>query len=101
FLEDILTDLDSDRNSIFYEYEPKLKTKAIYKNEIKQLFLLPAYTKEFLGVEERQIRNEWLKRGITLPYTRKQNGKNKKVDYNIISHRNNKISGIPLNMEVV
>src|SRR5699024_9837252 len=103
FLEKILMDLDSDRKSIFYENEPLQRTKALYKNENKQLFLLPAYTDEMLGVEEKQTRAEWLRRGITIPFTRQRNAaaKSKTVDYNVISHRGNKMSAIALNMDVV
>lgn len=98
FLEEILTDLDSNRNDIFYEYEPSnTKTKAIYKKKQKQLYLTPAFTADFLGIEEKQTRNEWLKRGITIPV--EVNGKER--DYTLISHKGKKLRAIALNMNIV
>ena len=46
FLEEILSDLDSSRQDIFYDYMPKI-IKAIYKDKQRQLFLTPAYVKDF------------------------------------------------------
>jgi uncharacterized protein (DUF927 family) len=98
-LEEILTDLDNKRNNIEYGtgYRPPIEVKAIYKEATHQLFLTPAYTKDFLGVEEKQIRREWLKRGITVPkYT---NGEKK--DYMLISQQGNKYRAIAINREIV
>lgn len=55
FLEEILTDLDSSRQDIFYTWEPQ-NNKAIYKSG--QLYMMPAFTSRFLGVEEKQTRRE-------------------------------------------
>ncbi|EOO66379.1 hypothetical protein IKE_03096 [Bacillus cereus VD196] len=96
FLEEILTDLDSSRQDIFYDYMPK-NIKAIYKDKQRQLFLTPAYTTDFLGVEEKQMRREWLKRGMTISVEKGS----KVVDYKLVSHRGKKFNGIPLNMELV
>lgn len=96
FLEEILTDLDSSRQEIFYDYMPKI-IKAIYKDKQKQLFLTPAYTTDFLGVEEKQVRREWLKRGMTIPFEKGS----KIVDYKLVSHKGKKFNSIPLNMELV
>ncbi|PGC13800.1 hypothetical protein COL99_08815 [Bacillus toyonensis] len=96
FLEEILTDLDSSRQNIFYDYMPKI-IKAIYKDKQRQLFLTPAYTTDFLGVEEKQVRREWLKRGMTIPVEKGS----KVVDYKLVSHKGKKFNGIPLNMELV
>ncbi|EOQ02280.1 hypothetical protein KOY_02269 [Bacillus cereus VDM021] len=96
FLEEILTDLDSSRQNIFYDYMPKI-IKAIYKDKQRQLFLTPAYTTDFLSVEEKQVRREWLKRGMTIPVEKGS----KVVDYKLVSHKGKKFNGIPLNMELV
>ncbi|NWO14672.1 DUF927 domain-containing protein [Virgibacillus sp.] len=97
FLEEILTDLDSDRESILGRYLPRGKIKAIYKDKQKQLFLTPSYLTEFLGVEEKQTRKEWLKRGITVPV--EKNGKT--VDYTRVSHKGTRHRAIALNMDIV
>ncbi|WP_077706936.1 DUF927 domain-containing protein [Virgibacillus dokdonensis] len=94
FLEEILTDLDSSRQDIFYEYEPQIH-KAIYRNN--QLYLMIAYVKDYLGIEEKQIRKEWMKRGITIPCER--NGK--KVDYKPITVKRKTYKAIPVNMKYV
>lgn len=98
FFEKILIDLDSKRESIFYQFNPlNREIKAFYKARQKQLYLMPAYTSEFLGVEEKQIRREWLKRGMTIPV--EKDGKN--IDYKLVSHKGKKFNGIALNMDVV
>lgn len=98
FLEELLTVLDSNRNDIFYEYEPRhTETKGIYKKKQKQLYLTPSFTADFLGIEEKQIRKEWLKRRITIPVN--DNGKVK--DYSLISHKGKKLRAIALNMNIV
>ncbi|WP_430788400.1 DUF927 domain-containing protein [Virgibacillus flavescens] len=98
FLKNILIDLDSKRENIYYHLNPQQRgIKAIYKKKQKQLYLMPAYTLEFLGVEEKQTRREWTKRGMTI--SRDNNGR--KVDYKLVSHRGKKFNVIPLNMECV
>ena len=94
FLEEILIDLDSSRQDIFYSWEPQLN-KAIYKN--KSLYLMPAYTKRYLGIEEKAIRREWLKRGISVGD--QKNGQY--VDYKAIKHKGKTYRAIPLNMGLV
>src|SRR5699024_6857719 len=98
FLERILIDLDSKRDSIFYHSMPiNQMTKAIYKKNEKQLYLTPAYTADFLGAEENQIRKEWLKRGMIVGF--EKNGK--PIGYKFISHKGKKMNGIALNMDIV
>ncbi|WP_411675017.1 DUF927 domain-containing protein [Cytobacillus kochii] len=94
FLEEILTDLDSSRQDIFYDYLPQVH-KAIFKKG--QLYLMPAYLTRFLGIEEKATRREWLKRGLTV-------GKQEKgsyVDYRQVKHKGKNFRVIPLNMEYV
>ncbi|PEP94376.1 DUF927 domain-containing protein [Bacillus toyonensis] len=94
FLEEILTELDSSRQDIFYTWEPQ-NNKAIYKRG--QLYIMPAFTSKFLGLEEKQTRREWLKRGITI-------GKQERgayVDYISIKHKGKTYRVIPLNMKYV
>lgn len=98
-LEEILTDLDSSRADIYTEndsvfFMPK-EIKAIHKKN--QLYLMPSYLGDFLGAEERQIRREWLKRGITVAI----NDKGKIVDYKSIKHNGKTYRAIPLNMKYV
>ncbi|NEU29954.1 DUF927 domain-containing protein [bacterium LRH843] len=97
FLEGILTDLDSKRDSIYYNFKPRQGVKAIYNDKQKQLYLTPAYTSEFLGVEEVQTRREWLKRGITTPLERDE----RTVDYKLVSHKGTKFRAIALNMDLI
>ncbi|PDZ96293.1 hypothetical protein CON36_22650 [Bacillus cereus] len=96
FLEEILSDLDSSRQDIFYDYMPKI-IKAIYKDKQRQLFLTPAYVKDFLGLEEKPIRREWLKRGITSPIE----DRGKIVDYKQVKHKGKNVRVIFLNMDVI
>ncbi|SMD81946.1 hypothetical protein BACERE00175_01687 [Bacillus cereus] len=96
FLEEILSDLDSSRQDIFYDYMPKI-IKAIYKDKQRQLFLTPAYVKDFLGLEEKPTRREWLKRGITSPIE----DKDKIVDYKQVKHNGKNVRVIFLNMDIV
>lgn len=93
FFEDILTELDSNKQDIFYdgEYEPRLGTKAVFKNG--QLCILPAFLKEFLGVEEKPTRREWLKGGFT--HSREEKGR--EVDYFSIKVRGRTYRVVPFN----
>lgn len=95
FLEDILTDLDSNREQISSFYPSAHQTNAVYKKN--QLYLLPAYTKEFLGVEERQTRKLWLKRGITI----EKMEKGKIVDYGTVEHHGRRNRALAINMQYV
>lgn len=95
FLEEILTDLDSSRKEIYYEYEPATITKAIYKNG--SLYLMPAYLSRFLGIEEKATRREWLKKGFTIGEQKSTSY----VDYKAIKHKGKTYRVIPLNMEFV
>ncbi|MBD7985317.1 DUF927 domain-containing protein [Sporosarcina sp. Sa2YVA2] len=79
-LEAILTDLDASRESISGKYEVIRDMKAIYKDGT--LYVTPAYLKEFLGVEMSTIRNEWLRRGISIQCS----DRGKVVDYKGIAH---------------
>lgn len=72
-LEEILQDLDSNRDSIYYDYQnyPPKMIKAIYRGNI--LYLTPSYLKDFLGPEMKMIRKEWLRRGITCKHIKRGN----------------------------
>ncbi|MEK4023507.1 DUF927 domain-containing protein [Sporosarcina sp. FSL W7-1283] len=94
-LEALLTDLDASRECISGKYESKMEMKAIYKDGT--LYLLPAYLKEFLGVEMNAIRNEWLRRGITLGTDRD----GKKTDTRQLKHLRKKYRPVPFNPEVI
>lgn len=94
FFEEILSDLDSSRQDIFYNWEPQVN-KAIYKNGL--LYLMPAYIKRYLGVEERSIRREWLKRGFSIGELKKDVF----VDYKAIKHKGKTYRAIPINMSLV
>lgn len=94
-LEMMLQDLDSDRGSIFYNYELSRPMKAIYKSG--HLWITPKYLKDFLGVEEKTIRGAWLKRG----YTTKFENRGKEVDYKQVRAGKHKFSGVSINREYV
>ena len=71
-LELVLSDLDSDRFAIYGEYIPRGGAiKAIYRDGT--IILLPAYLKEFLKTEQKAIRSEWLRRGISIGFIRNGN----------------------------
>lgn len=94
-LEAILTDLDSKRESISGDYEVRHDLKAIYKD--KTLFLLPAYLKEFLKTEQSSIRNEWLRRGLSIGSIQK----GKESDSKLIKHCGKVYRAIPIQPNVV
>lgn len=94
FFEEILTDLDSSRYDIYYESMPQV-IKAIYNNGT--LFLMPAYLKRFLGVEEKSIRKEWLKRGMSIGDEKS----NRLVDYKSLKHKGKVYRAVPLNMTLI
>lgn len=98
FLEEILTELDSNRQTVFYDkgHSPNV-INAIYKGRQKTLHLTPAFLSKFLGLENNQIRKEWLKRGITLGQT----SKNGTVDYKGLKHEGTTYRVISLNMDFV
>lgn len=92
-LEEILNDLDSSRNAIYYDqtHSPN-GMKAIYKYDT--ICLMPSYLKEMLGVEEKMTRKEWLKRRIT------ESGMNDK-DYRAIFHKGKTFRAIVLNKSMI
>lgn len=94
-LVEILQDLDSDRECVFYEYKPPRERKAVFRSG--QLFLLPKYLKSFLGVEMKQTRKEWMKQGFT--YELVANGNIN--DWKQIKHKGEKMQAVPLKMEKV
>ncbi|WP_235435642.1 DUF927 domain-containing protein [Bacillus atrophaeus] len=94
-LEELLQDLDADREAIYYEYRPKHQVKAIYRAGV--LYLTPAYLRAFLGPELKITRSEWRKRGFTFSF----DAKGKTVDYQQIKHAGKNFQVIPLNQEIV
>lgn len=94
-LEAVLSDLDADRGSVFGKSLPSRDIKAVFKN--KTLYLLPNYLKDFLKSEQNTIRNEWLRREITIG--RSENGKT--VDYQQIKHGGKKFRGVAIKPEIV
>ena len=94
-LEQILIDLDAKRESIAGKYQVMHNQKAIYKNQT--LFLFPAYLKEMLKTEEKTIRSEWLRRGMTLPTVK--NGKETDTRLEWHHGKNNRV--VPIAPEIV
>lgn len=81
-LEQILLLLDSSRNNVYYEIEP-FSTKAIFKFET--ICLTPAFLHDYLGLEEKMVRAEWLKKGYTQSFVNKDG---KMIDYKTVKHCN-------------
>lgn len=96
-LEEILKDLNSSRENILYDYDPRLKTNAIYYKGT--IWLLPAYLSEMLGVEERMIRTEWGKRGYILLHDDKKSGN--KVDTKLVKRRGKAIRAMCVNPAII
>lgn len=94
-LEMMLQDLQADRKSIFYEYEPSVEIKGLYKNNT--LWITPKFLKDFLGIEEKTIRAAWLKRG----YTQKFEHRGKEVDYKSITHKKIPFRAISLDNSII
>ena len=68
-LEHILSDLDRSRGEILFDgelfdIEPKT-IKAFYHKDM--LYLTPGYLKDVLGPDNKMIRKEWQKKGLTIP----------------------------------
>jgi uncharacterized protein (DUF927 family) len=96
-LEDILQDLDSNRDSIYYDhqgYPPKI-IKALYK--AGNLYFHPSYLKFFLDKEMGMIRKEWLKRGITIQGL----NKGKVVDYTQVYIDGRNLNGILIDKAII
>lgn len=95
FMELMLSDLDSQRDSISGRYEARGGLKAIYKNGT--LFVLPAYLKQFLKVEEKAIRSEWLRREMTLGTTKSGKTTDTKNEWH--HNKNNRV--VPISPAIV
>lgn len=95
-LEEILLKLDRSRREIYYEKDViPSEIKAIYKFDT--ICLMPAFLKENLGVEEKMIRKEWMKRKFTESHI--VNGKT--VDNKPIFHNNKTFRVVVINKEII
>jgi len=95
-LETMLLDLDANRDSVYRgHYNGGRTVKAIYKDG--DIFITPSYLKEFLGVEEKNTRSEWLKRGFSHRFM----NRGKAVDYKQIKIAGKKFNGVALKREIV
>lgn len=94
-LEAILSDLDADRLSIYGKYVPQGKIKALYLDGT--LILLLAYIKEFLKTEQKAIRSEWLRRGISIGSMRNGN----ESDTKQYKHCGENYSGVAIKPEIL
>lgn len=95
-MEVMLQELDADRRSIYYgKFEDGVPLKAVYRNG--SLHLFPKFLKDFLGVEEKAIRGEWLNRKMVVPYE----NRGKKVDYHAIKVDGNKFNTVTLEKKIV
>ncbi|WP_238942645.1 DUF927 domain-containing protein [Planococcus beigongshangi] len=91
-LEQILSDLDSDRGSIYYNYYPERREiKAIYHKDT--LYIQPSYLSEMLGADMWTIRKEWMRRGMTSIF--QHNGS--EVDYKQIRHNGDRFKVVAFN----
>ncbi|PPA68436.1 hypothetical protein [Jeotgalibacillus proteolyticus] len=77
-LQDALEEIDANRNKLYSEYEPQGQINAFYHNG--EFYFAPAYLKEKLGINEKQIRSIWMQRGLTETYINRNN----QVDYKVI-----------------
>lgn len=94
-LEQLLEEIDSNRNRLYVENEPTQTISALYHNG--ELYLTPAYVKESLGVNAKQIRSAWLKRNVTVTFK----NKDLDVDYTTINKRGRAHKGILINKDVI
>lgn len=94
-LEQLLEELDSNRNKLYAEYEPTHNMNALNHNG--ELYLTPAYIKERLGINAKQIRSAWLKRNISATFK----NKNIDVDYTTINKKGRAHKGILINKDVI
>ncbi|KON68854.1 hypothetical protein AKG34_08650 [Peribacillus butanolivorans] len=94
-LEQLLEEIDSNRNRLYVEYEPTQTISALYHNG--ELYLTPAYIKESLGVNAKQIRSAWLKRNVTVTFK----NKDLDVDYTTINKRGRAHKGILINKDII
>lgn len=94
-LEAMLSDLDANRGSVYGRFLPHRDIKAVFKHGT--LYLLPNYLKEFLKSEQGSIRNEWLRREISIERT----AEGKIIDYQQIKHGGKKFRGVAIQPEIV
>ena len=95
-LEEIFSDLDRSRLDIYYndtlfDGPPKI-LKAIFHNE--KLFLHPSYVKEKLGIDNRLIRKEWIKKGYII-------AKDKKEETQVVKKCGKTYRGLKVNPEIL
>ena len=90
-LEEIIYKLDANRKYIADKnYTPDI-VWAIYKDGT--IHLTPSFLNQELGIEEKLIRKEWMKRGITLTHM----NKSKEVDYKKIKSRHTTFNAVIIN----
>ena len=93
-LEDILSTLDSNRKYIAYDHYVPETVWAIYK--YGTISFTPKFLNEQLGIEEKTIRKEWQKRGLTVTHINDE----KETDYFQVKIKGRKFRAISINKEI-
>ncbi|MDM5304288.1 DUF927 domain-containing protein [Peribacillus frigoritolerans] len=94
-LQNALEDIDANRSKLYSDFEPYGSINAFYHNG--DFYLAPAYLKERLGVNEKQIRYLWMKRGLTGTF----NNRGIEVDYKVIKKNKKSFRAVLVKKEIV
>ncbi|WP_214798637.1 MULTISPECIES: DUF927 domain-containing protein [unclassified Exiguobacterium] len=94
-LQSALEDMDANRNKLYADYEPNGSINGFYHNG--DFYFSPAYLKERLGVNEKQIRYLWMKRGFTGIFS----NRGIEVDYKVIKKNKRAFRAVLVNKEII
>ncbi|MDQ0856584.1 DUF927 domain-containing protein [Bacillus sp. V2I10] len=94
-LQNALEDIDANRNKLYADYEPQGTINAFFHNG--DFYFAPAYLKQRLGLNEKQIRYLWMKRGLTDTFINRDN----EVDYKVIKKNKRSFRGVLVNREII
>lgn len=94
-LERLLEEIDSQRHHVYADEKPKHAIHAIEKDG--ELYFTIKYVRQMLGVNAKQIRTAWMKRGITFAFQEKKS----EVDSKVIYKNDKSFRGILVNKEYI
>lgn len=94
-LQNALEDIDANRNKLYADYEPQGTINAFFHNG--DFYFAPAYLKQRLGLNEKQIRYLWMKRGMTDTFINRGN----EVDYKVIKKNKRSFRGVLVKRKII
>ncbi|WP_161497146.1 DUF927 domain-containing protein [Pradoshia eiseniae] len=94
-LQNALEEIDANRNKLYSDFEPHGSINAFYHNG--EFYFAPAYLKERLGANEKQIRYLWMKRGFIMKFSNRGND----VDYKVIKKNKRSFRAVQVNKDII